>query len=105
MTEEATDTSNTPAKTIWHPILRTCREEIAAACRNDKSDWGLSAIDGEMLAEVVEGSPESTIAEIALKVGDCLLEGGDYWSALPSSAERVLAKPEGRRPGGPRSSP
>jgi hypothetical protein len=79
-----------PDETVWHPVLRTCRAEVAEACRRAGGDAPLSALDGEGLACLVETCSEETIAEIARKAGDYLIEGGDYWASLPLAAESKL---------------
>lgn len=73
----------------FHPILRTSRSEIAAACRSHEHNELIEG-DGESLALTVEAADEAEIARIATKLGDILMDGGDYWLGLPMAAEDVL---------------
>lgn len=91
MDEDVIDAIAALPQAVWHPVLVTCREEIAAACRSPEDNWPLCRFEGEELAQVVEACAEDMIEWIASKVGDCLMEGAEYWSALPLAAERVLA--------------
>jgi hypothetical protein len=76
--------------TRWHPVLRTSRDEIAETCRDPRYNGGLSRLTGEELAGRVERAAEGVIAQIAVRAGELVMAGGDYWQALPLAAEHVL---------------
>lgn len=83
-------------ETVWHPVLRTSRDEIAETCREPGNSNLLSQVTGRNLARRVEHASEATIGQIAARAGDLIMDGGDYWAALVLAAERLLA--DRRRP-------
>jgi hypothetical protein len=78
--------------TIWHPVLQTCRDEIAETCREPRYTRLLRARSGKELAGRVEAAAERQIEQIASKAGDIIMDGGDYWAALVLAADRILAR-------------
>jgi hypothetical protein len=73
----------------FYPVLRACRSEIAEAIRNSEHNSEIES-DAEKLAAALESAEEHYIEQIARKVGDLMMDGGDYWGALPLAAESVL---------------
>lgn len=62
-------------------VLVTSPAEIIETCREAGRDD---------LVERLRVCEEGDFAYIALKLGDILMEGGDYWEGIPVAVERAL---------------
>lgn len=67
------------------PVLTTSAAEIIETCREaGRQDLVLR----------LRIADEGTFKHIARKLGDVLMEGGDYWEGIPVAVERALPSPE-----------
>jgi hypothetical protein len=63
------------------PVLVTSPAEIIETCRED------GRLD---LVARLRICDEGDFMQIARKLGDVLMEGGDYWEGIPAAVERAL---------------
>lgn len=70
------------------PVLSLCREDVAVALANDRALTGVEddyAPGDDLPEQYVQAAEEITdegMAYLARKVGDSMMEGGDYWGAI-----------------------
>lgn len=74
-------------ETVWHPVLQTERQELIGACVGSSGGYRHSK---QMLVAWLVTASEEEIGLCASKLGDRLMDGSDYWEAIPYAVESVM---------------
>jgi hypothetical protein len=86
MNEDVLDRIAADPETIWHPVLQTNRAELREACKG-KEGYRTS---GSELRVALTQATEEQIGQIATRLGSLMMDGADYWDAIPYAVEWVL---------------